>query len=193
MKPKKNWTKVTLFVVLALSSLSSVALAAPAAAPVCGGVDSQASFDQVMAAIAWSENGGEMPAILSQSCAENLDSGASFAGYGGESWDRFVQYSAAINGDDVDSALSAAPVGREITLNDQVQAAIEWAESGGAAPSILSEASSQLELDATFLETGGESWERFEQYMDAINGTIGAGSGESYFELVLPETDTIER
>jgi hypothetical protein len=193
VKPKRNWTQVTLFVVLALSSLSSVAMAAPAAAPVCGGVDSQTSFDQVQAAIAWAENGGLAPAILSQSCDESLDSDALFAGYGGESWDRFVQYSAAIQGDDVDLALNVAPVGRQITLNDQVMAAIEWSENGGPAPSILSEASSQLELDAMFLETGGESWERFEQYMDAIHGTFGAGSGESYFELVLPETDTIER
>jgi hypothetical protein len=89
---KKNWTKVTVFVVLALTSLSSIAMRAPFrdsltlyAADVCSVFDI-AGFDQDLAAIEWSVG-----------CIEgNLDLVASVTDFGGENLARFEQYSTAI-------------------------------------------------------------------------------------------------
>jgi hypothetical protein len=96
VKTKRNWTKVTLLVVLALASLPSVAMAAPPL-DLCG-VSNISRFDQYKAAIEWADQGGtEVPFELSLSCVEQtLDSAARSAGYGGESWVRFEQQRAAI-------------------------------------------------------------------------------------------------
>jgi hypothetical protein len=92
---------VTVLVVLALTSLSSIALAAsPAAAELCS-EDNGLRFEQYLAAIESVEQGGNSvgngrSAALSATCkVGTLNTSATFSGFGGESWDRFVQYLAA--------------------------------------------------------------------------------------------------
>lgn len=191
----KNGLKVAFIVVLAVASLVSTvgvtAMSVPHRKParttlldVCG--DSSTNrFAQYLAAIEWAEVGGPVPDALAASCSVDLDPEVSFAGYGGESWARFEQYMAAIEGDLV-SEVSFTGYGDEsgarfeqymaaiegrlgrppVTRVDQVNAAIEWAETGGPVPGIL--LVGELSPEARFEGYGGESWARFEQYMAAI-------------------------
>ena len=163
----KNWHKVVFIVVLAVASLAlTVGVAAMSAPPrepartlfsdVCG-ANSTNRFAQYLAAIEWAAEGGPVPDVLSAGCGVDLDPEVSFAGYGGESWARFEQYMAAIEG-----RLGLNPV----TRVDQVNAAVEWAETGGPVPHLLS--LGELSPEARFAGYGGESWARFEQYMAAI-------------------------
>jgi len=178
------WKQVVVIVVLALTSLSSTAVVAalsvphrdqptvyitpyvtPLEADLCSTLNVHPS-DQVRAAIEWAENGGPLPLVLSTVCSEDdLNLAASFADRGGESGVRFEQYMAAIEG-----RLSAKTVSR----SDQYLAAIKWAEEGGEAPLILSMGRAEDNLDRTvsFVDYGGESGERFEQYMAAIEGKL---------------------
>jgi hypothetical protein len=182
MFAKRDWSRVAVVVVLALASLSSIALSAPhhdrpdvypaPAADLCGQA-SLSRFDQYQAAIEWAEQGGtETPWVLSVSCVqESVDRTARDAGSGGESWARFEQYSAAIEGRD--PALNAAPVptatGSQARF-EQYSAAIKWAQEGGPAPHALSANYGEDNLPSSrpFAGYGGESWARFEQYMAAI-------------------------
>jgi hypothetical protein len=162
---KKDWTKVTLFVVLALASLSSVALTAPhgdlvslLAAPVCG-VDDVGHFEQYAAAIDWAEYGGELPSALLVSCEEgNLDLVASRTDFRGESWDRFEQYGAAIDwaeyGGELPLVLSASPGPKSWAPFEQYIAPLE------------SVAHEQFEERFASLDSLAEvSWAPFERYI----------------------------
>jgi len=101
-------------VVLAVASLSSMAMSAPhrdrlvVLADLCG-VANVSQFDQYMAAINWAEQGGPVPEALTVSCDENSsDLSASLADLGGDSGVRWEQYMAAIEGRAQE--LDAAPV-----------------------------------------------------------------------------------
>jgi hypothetical protein len=70
----------------------------------------------------------------------------------------------------------AAIEGRELTLEaaptrfGQYLAAIEWAERGGPVPPSLMVSSGEDNLNriTPFVDHGGDSWARFEQYLAAI-------------------------
>jgi hypothetical protein len=107
MKTKKNWPKIAVFIVLALTSLSSVATtvaikgtasAEPAlnAAPVCTTENSITRFEQYLDVVEWEEQGGTGPAPdLPGICqGDDLKSIAERAGYGAQSWARVEQYMA---------------------------------------------------------------------------------------------------
>jgi len=181
MKTQRNWIKGTVFVVLALASLSSVAMSAPyqerisyLAEPlvvaVCG-EKSISSFDQYMAAIEWAERGGPVPEALTVNCVEESPNLTPFVDLGGDSGTRFEQYMAAIEGRE--RTLDAAPV-HKVTGSEarfvQYSAAIEWAEQGGPVPLALTVSYDEDNLNdiTSFAGYGGESWDRFEQYMAAI-------------------------
>jgi hypothetical protein len=133
-----RWIKVIVFVLLALASLSSIAATraheyrrtvyiTPLGTDACV-AHSVGHFEQYSAAIAWAEEGGELPFALRVGCVVARPNLSAYATYPGESADRFRQYSAAI----------------------------EWAENGGPLPVALS------------VSHGSDGWDRFEQYMDAI-------------------------
>jgi hypothetical protein len=115
-----------------------------------------------------------VPETLSVSCVENnLNRAVSQAAYGGESWDRFKLYLAAIEGSVPDRALNAVPVcvayDSQARL-DQVRAAIEWGETGGPLPPALSASYCEDNLNRAVPQAayGGESWDRFKLYLAAI-------------------------
>jgi hypothetical protein len=100
MNAKRNWIKVIAFVVLALASLSSVAMSAPhrdrprvyiyPEIPGVCGANGPGHFAQYSAAIAWAEEGGDLPLALSVNCVEaGLNNGLASVDYAGESGDRF--------------------------------------------------------------------------------------------------------
>jgi hypothetical protein len=116
----RKWLHTIVFVALALASLSSIAMTrphrdqgivyiTPMLTEVCG-AHSVGPVDQYLAAVAWAEQGGELPYALTVGCMpDRTDLPASYATYPGEGADRFRQY----------------------------MAAIEWAENGGPLPVAL--------------------------------------------------------
>ena len=146
MKTQRDWTKVTLLVVLALTSLSSIATSAPhrdrldvhaaPLAPVGCSESNVDRFNQYLAAIEWTDNPGTAtPLALSVSC-------------GKESLIRFEQYLTALEATDQARAVAPAPIGEGTQERfEQYQAAIGASES-------------------TFA-TIWHNIERFEQYMAA--------------------------
>ena len=120
---KRNWIRVTLFVALALTSLSSTAtaaamsaphpslLAVPEAADLCGETGIS-PWEQYVAAIEWAEQSGDMPPALSANCVkESQDRVASPSGSGVESWDPFEQYLAATESAEPEYTFTTAPFG----------------------------------------------------------------------------------
>jgi hypothetical protein len=139
---------------------------------VTGGPD---AFDQYSAAIEWTERGGQVPQALTVSGGEtSQDFTASHTDNGGDSWVRFEQYLAAIEGTElVLNAASVPTVMAGPNAFDQYSAAIEWTERSGQVPQALTVSGGEASLNLTFspVDNGGDSWVRFEQYMDAINTT----------------------
>ena len=169
MITKRDWTKVAVVVVLALASLSTVAAAAP---PVL--VDQCVEggslyFEQYQAAIWWAENGGDLPAALTTSCEVAQPEWSSYASSGGESWVRWEQYMAAIEGSEQVAVVAPAFKDQiDWVRFEQYQAAIE----GTAQPVVPADAFLGGNTGGNgFAPYGGESWARFEQYMAASTGS----------------------
>jgi hypothetical protein len=160
---------VAVVAVLALASLSTVAAAAP---PVLvdqcveGG---SLRFEQYQAAIAWAENGGDMPAVLSTVCEVAQPEVVSYADSGGESWVRWEQYMAAIEGSEQVAVVAPAFKDQIDQLRfGQYQAAIDGTAQPLVPADILSGGTT---VGNGFVPYGGESWARFEQYMAASTGS----------------------
>ena len=159
MNTRRIWTKVTLFVALALASLSSTAVVAASSAPHWDGLtvwadhtepvlcseSSADRFNQYLAAIERAEQGGPTGSLdLSVRCFE-------------DSKTYFNQYQAAIESAKKDYTLLPDLSGvNSQTHFSQYQAAIEAAEKGWTVAPVL---------------TGENSRVRFEQYQAAIEST----------------------
>jgi hypothetical protein len=173
---------VTLVVVLALSSLSSVAMSAPhlgsrrTLADLCGEI-TVSEWDQYAAAIDWAETSdAPLPLALSAECEpSSARTTASRAGLTADSGEVFAQYQAAI-----EATENGWPVALSLMSDDsaerfaQYQTAIEEAEkSWTVRPSLI----------------GDDSAERFAQYQAAIEA---AENGWPVALSLMPD-DSAER
>jgi hypothetical protein len=185
---------VTLFVVLAVTSLSSVAMSAPhrdrllVLADQCGETF-VSEWDQYMAAITWVEKGdGAMPLALSAECETNSNGlTASRAGLSRESDVSFAQYQAAIEA--AEKGWTVDPVLTGVNSGDvfaQYQAAIELGEKAWTLEPFFALDENSAEHFAQYqsaIKLGEKAWTvepiviredsktSFEQYYAAIRAT----------------------
>jgi hypothetical protein len=178
---KRDWTKVTLIVVLALTSLSSVALTVPHsdgltayAADVCAeSVEINVGFfDQYLAAIDWAERGETaLPVALTVNCVEAIvNLAASSADLGGESLARHEQYQAALAPSFGATWLNATRVEQYL---DAIAEPVPAELVSNLAPLIVDDdgVKRHEQYQAALAPSFGATWlnaTRVQQYLDAI-------------------------